>query len=275
MHTTQMCHSLILFRVFNCVVLMMVADGAVFFFLKLCSSPLIMIPMRKANISSWCSPCGLLQIWGTWRAWWVPTFRISLRIHKPLIWLCLLKDTTKDSNLNLICQLVVFVSVIQKEKKDDLCINSFRCELFELHIWSDRILTLITQHPNLIVFSSQWKEAKPEELMDSKLRCVFEMPSDSDKTVSATSDNIWLISLLKAEAAIEISHFSLSPSISLTPHPLTLAWRWQQQGSVLLLAEVGILTAEVGQRLAGWWGSEEDHGRVQAAPAGGAEAPGG
>lgn len=29
----------------------------------------------------------------------------------------------------------------------------------------------------------QWKEAKPEELMDSKLRCAFEMPLENDKTV--------------------------------------------------------------------------------------------
>ncbi|XP_050773782.1 vesicle-associated membrane protein-associated protein B/C isoform X2 [Gopherus flavomarginatus] len=26
-----------------------------------------------------------------------------------------------------------------------------------------------------------WKEAKPEELMDSKLRCVFELPAENDK----------------------------------------------------------------------------------------------
>lgn len=29
----------------------------------------------------------------------------------------------------------------------------------------------------------QWKEAKPEELMDSKLRCVFEMPVENEKMV--------------------------------------------------------------------------------------------
>ena len=31
----------------------------------------------------------------------------------------------------------------------------------------------------------QWKEAKPEELMDSKLRCAFDMPLENDKTVSS------------------------------------------------------------------------------------------
>lgn len=29
-----------------------------------------------------------------------------------------------------------------------------------------------------------WKEAKPEDLMDSKLRCVFELPAENDKPVS-------------------------------------------------------------------------------------------
>lgn len=33
----------------------------------------------------------------------------------------------------------------------------------------------------------QWKEAKPEELMDSKLRCVFELPTENDKPVSIFS----------------------------------------------------------------------------------------
>lgn len=29
----------------------------------------------------------------------------------------------------------------------------------------------------------QWKDVKPDDLMDSKLRCVFEMPSENDKVV--------------------------------------------------------------------------------------------
>ncbi|XP_037629072.1 vesicle-associated membrane protein-associated protein B-like isoform X2 [Sebastes umbrosus] len=32
-----------------------------------------------------------------------------------------------------------------------------------------------------------WKEAKPEELMDSKLRCAFEMPLENDKTTELSS----------------------------------------------------------------------------------------
>ncbi|XP_068454013.1 vesicle-associated membrane protein-associated protein B-like isoform X2 [Clinocottus analis] len=32
-----------------------------------------------------------------------------------------------------------------------------------------------------------WKEAKPEELMDSKLRCAFEMPLENDKTTELST----------------------------------------------------------------------------------------
>ncbi|KAG3293503.1 VAMP associated protein A, transcript variant X3 [Ictidomys tridecemlineatus] len=35
--------------------------------------------------------------------------------------------------------------------------------------------------PNTSDMEAVWKEAKPDELMDSKLRCVFEMPSENDK----------------------------------------------------------------------------------------------
>ncbi|XP_051046841.1 vesicle-associated membrane protein-associated protein A isoform X1 [Phodopus roborovskii] len=35
--------------------------------------------------------------------------------------------------------------------------------------------------PNISDMEVVWKEAKPDELMDSKLRCVFEMPNENDK----------------------------------------------------------------------------------------------
>ncbi|XP_033838616.1 VAMP (vesicle-associated membrane protein)-associated protein A, like [Periophthalmus magnuspinnatus] len=46
-----------------------------------------------------------------------------------------------------------------------------------------------------------WKEAKPDDLMDSKLRCVFEMPSENDKvndieTIKATAP---VVNSVKAE----------------------------------------------------------------------------
>lgn len=60
-----------------------------------------------------------------------------------------------------------------------------------LEILLDTRLLDICNYMTLCLFFSapvlgpQWKEAKPEELMDSKLRCAFEMPLENDKTVSA------------------------------------------------------------------------------------------
>ncbi|XP_042197713.1 vesicle-associated membrane protein-associated protein B/C isoform X1 [Callorhinchus milii] len=36
--------------------------------------------------------------------------------------------------------------------------------------------------PEIQDMEAVWKEAKPEDLMDSKLRCVFELPSENEKT---------------------------------------------------------------------------------------------
>uniref|UniRef100_A0A803SRY7 Vesicle-associated membrane protein-associated protein A n=1 Tax=Anolis carolinensis TaxID=28377 RepID=A0A803SRY7_ANOCA len=38
--------------------------------------------------------------------------------------------------------------------------------------------------PNITDMEAVWKDAKPEDLMDSKLRCVFEMPNENDKLQS-------------------------------------------------------------------------------------------
>ncbi|XP_069548585.1 VAMP (vesicle-associated membrane protein)-associated protein A, like [Brachyistius frenatus] len=35
--------------------------------------------------------------------------------------------------------------------------------------------------PNVSDMDSLWRDAKPDDLMDSKLRCVFELPSENDK----------------------------------------------------------------------------------------------
>ncbi|KAG7526994.1 vesicle-associated membrane A [Solea senegalensis] len=35
--------------------------------------------------------------------------------------------------------------------------------------------------PNVSDMDALWKDAKPDDLMDSKLRCVFELPSENDK----------------------------------------------------------------------------------------------
>uniref|UniRef100_W5MJE2 VAMP (vesicle-associated membrane protein)-associated protein B and C n=1 Tax=Lepisosteus oculatus TaxID=7918 RepID=W5MJE2_LEPOC len=53
-----------------------------------------------------------------------------------------------------------------------------------------------------------WKDAKPEELMDSKLRCVFELPAENEKTHDLDSNKILSSSVLKSESS------SLSKSMS-------------------------------------------------------------
>lgn len=53
--------------------------------------------------------------------------------------------------------------------------------------------------PDMTDMEGVWKEAKPEELMDSKLRCVFEMPVENEKTHDM--DNKIASSLLKSESS--------------------------------------------------------------------------
>uniref|UniRef100_A0A452HPE1 MSP domain-containing protein n=1 Tax=Gopherus agassizii TaxID=38772 RepID=A0A452HPE1_9SAUR len=55
-----------------------------------------------------------------------------------------------------------------------------------------------------------WKEAKPEELMDSKLRCVFELPAENDKP-----QDIEINKIISATAKTESSVMSKSISSSL------------------------------------------------------------
>lgn len=53
-----------------------------------------------------------------------------------------------------------------------------------IHVGNNNALS--THRVYLIFFPpSQWKDAKPEDLMDSKLRCVFELPSENEKLVSS------------------------------------------------------------------------------------------
>ncbi|KAG9356025.1 hypothetical protein JZ751_000869, partial [Albula glossodonta] len=41
--------------------------------------------------------------------------------------------------------------------------------------------------PNVSDMEAVWKDVKPEDLMDSKLRCVFELPTENDKVNDAES----------------------------------------------------------------------------------------
>ncbi|XP_038552404.1 vesicle-associated membrane protein-associated protein B/C-like [Micropterus salmoides] len=55
--------------------------------------------------------------------------------------------------------------------------------------------------PDMTDMEGVWKEAKPEELMDSKLRCVFEMPAENEKTHDMESNKMMSSSLLKSESS--------------------------------------------------------------------------
>ncbi|KAG9340660.1 hypothetical protein JZ751_021216 [Albula glossodonta] len=48
--------------------------------------------------------------------------------------------------------------------------------------------------PEMTDMEGVWKEAKPEELMDSKLRCVFEMPTENEKTPCVMKDHFGKLS---------------------------------------------------------------------------------
>ncbi|XP_056606869.1 vesicle-associated membrane protein-associated protein B/C isoform X1 [Triplophysa dalaica] len=53
--------------------------------------------------------------------------------------------------------------------------------------------------PDMTDTEAVWKEAKPEDLMDSKLRCVFDMPTENEKTHDMDSNKI--SSLSKSESS--------------------------------------------------------------------------
>ncbi|KAL4655750.1 vesicle-associated membrane protein-associated protein B/C [Arapaima gigas] len=55
--------------------------------------------------------------------------------------------------------------------------------------------------PDMTDMEGVWKEAKPEELMDSKLRCVFELPSENEKTHDLDTSKVLSSSLLKSESS--------------------------------------------------------------------------
>ncbi|XP_041654831.1 vesicle-associated membrane protein-associated protein B/C-like isoform X1 [Cheilinus undulatus] len=55
-----------------------------------------------------------------------------------------------------------------------------------------------------------WKDAKPEELMDSKLKCTFEMPLENDKTHEIESNKI----LCSSASSVKTEHSVLPKSAS-------------------------------------------------------------
>ncbi|XP_041837324.1 vesicle-associated membrane protein-associated protein B-like isoform X5 [Melanotaenia boesemani] len=56
--------------------------------------------------------------------------------------------------------------------------------------------------PDMTDMEGVWKEAKPDELMDSKLRCVFDMPVENEKMHDMESNKMMSSSLLKSESSV-------------------------------------------------------------------------
>ncbi|CAI9571671.1 unnamed protein product [Staurois parvus] len=55
-----------------------------------------------------------------------------------------------------------------------------------------------------------WKEAKPEDLMDSKLRCLFELPSENEKPHEGEINKTISSSVTKTESTTMFKSFSSS-----------------------------------------------------------------
>ncbi|KAJ8279571.1 hypothetical protein COCON_G00066370 [Conger conger] len=53
--------------------------------------------------------------------------------------------------------------------------------------------------PNVSDMEAVWKDAKPDELMDSKLRCVFELPTENDKVNDIDSSKAAVLNASKLE----------------------------------------------------------------------------
>ncbi|XP_029467506.1 vesicle-associated membrane protein-associated protein B/C [Rhinatrema bivittatum] len=62
--------------------------------------------------------------------------------------------------------------------------------------------------PDTSDMEAVWKEAKPDDLMDSKLRCVFELPSENDKPHDVEMNKIISTNATKTESS------TMSKSIS-------------------------------------------------------------
>ncbi|KAJ8372401.1 hypothetical protein AAFF_G00289760 [Aldrovandia affinis] len=55
--------------------------------------------------------------------------------------------------------------------------------------------------PEMADMEGVWKEAKPEELMDSKIRCVFELPAENKKMHNMDTNKVLSSNLLKSESS--------------------------------------------------------------------------
>ncbi|XP_056404357.1 vesicle-associated membrane protein-associated protein B/C [Hyla sarda] len=64
--------------------------------------------------------------------------------------------------------------------------------------------------PDTTDMEAVWKEAKPDDLMDSKLRCLFELPSENDKPHEGEANKVLSSSVTKAESTSMFKSISSS-----------------------------------------------------------------
>ncbi|TKC34380.1 hypothetical protein EI555_015902 [Monodon monoceros] len=60
--------------------------------------------------------------------------------------------------------------------------------------------------PNIPDMEAVWKEAKPDELMDSKLRCVFEMSNENDKLNDMEPSKVVPLNAAKQDGPVSKPH---------------------------------------------------------------------
>lgn len=78
----------------------------------------------------------------------------------------------------------------------------------------------IVAPPDTTDMEAVWKEAKPDELMDSKLRCLFELPSENDKPHEGEVNKVLSSSVTKTESTSMFK--SISSSLDDSEHKKVL-----------------------------------------------------
>uniref|UniRef100_A0A8B9YT28 Vesicle-associated membrane protein-associated protein A n=1 Tax=Bos mutus grunniens TaxID=30521 RepID=A0A8B9YT28_BOSMU len=100
--------------------------------------------------------------------------------------------------------------------------------------------------PNISDMEAVWKEAKPDELMDSKLRCVFEMPNENDKLNDMEPSKAVPLNAAKQDGPVPKPH---SVSLSDTETRKLVEECKRLQGEMMKLSEENRLLRDEGLRL--------------------------
>ncbi|KAL6043395.1 hypothetical protein STEG23_007975 [Scotinomys teguina] len=100
--------------------------------------------------------------------------------------------------------------------------------------------------PNISDMEAVWKEAKPDELMNSKLRCVFEMPNENDKLNDTEPSNAVPLNASKQDGPLPKPH---SVSLNDTETRKLMEECKRLQGEMMKLSEENRYLRDEGLRL--------------------------